>query len=206
MAKPLVFSLGGTEFSFEMTKVDRAKLYGYKEIEVRDEQGDLCEMATLVEDGHTIIGRGGTGIGYLSADGLWCEKTELKPVDLSGQPIEPVPSSFATAIELAEPTTADDYLAHSIRSLYALSTQVEGSLIERLKAGAIFKFAYSYRGGLEADIAFLLSNESGELFMAVGSATAIEYVGLQQTATVVEEDWQADDEESDDMDFSMMVG
>ncbi len=54
-----------------------------------DEHGDKCEMATLAEDGHTIIGRGGTGIGYLSADGLWCDKSELQPVDLSGVPIQP---------------------------------------------------------------------------------------------------------------------
>ena len=47
MAKPLIFSFGGSDFSFEMTKVDRAKLYGYKEIEVFDEQGEKCEMATL---------------------------------------------------------------------------------------------------------------------------------------------------------------
>lgn len=204
MAKPLIFSFGGSDFSFEMTKVDRAKLYGYKEIEVFDEQGEKCEMATLAEDGHTIIGRGGTGVGYLSADGLWCEKAQLQPVDLSGQPIEPVPSSFAAPITLVAPTTADDYLAHSIRAIYYLSTDTDGELILQLKSGAIFKFEYSYRGGLEADIAFLLCNETGDVFMAVGNATAIEFIGLQQTATVLEDEAEQEESDGDEMDFGMI--
>ena len=59
-----------------MTKVDRAKLYGYKELLVLDENGETCEMATLAEDGHTVVGKGGTGMGYLSADGQWCDKSQ----------------------------------------------------------------------------------------------------------------------------------
>ena len=37
-------------------------------------------MATLADDGRTLIERGGTGIGYLSVDGDWCDKTDLMPV------------------------------------------------------------------------------------------------------------------------------
>ena len=204
MAKPLVFIFAESEFAFEMTKVDRAKLYGYKEVETVDDHGEKCEMATLAEDGHTIIGRGGTGVGYLSADGQWCEKSQLQPVDLSGQPIEPVTSSFAAPIALAEPTNVDDYLSHSIRSIYWLSTESAGPLMERLRTGAIFKFAYSFRGGLEADVAFLLCNEAGEVYMAVGSATTFDFVGLQQVAAIVDDEASQADDEGDEMDFSMI--
>lgn len=205
MAKPLVFKLDGAEVAFDMQKVDRAKLYGYKDVEMLDEHGDKCEMATLAEDGHTIIGRGGTGIGYLSADGMWCDKSELQPVDLSGVPIEPVTSSFAAPIELGQPASADDYLQHSIRSVYAMETEaLDSGLIESLKGGAIYKFSYSYRGGLEADIAFLLCNDAGDIFMAVGSGTAIEFIGLQQVAATVAEETEEDESEGDDMDFSMI--
>lgn len=205
MAKPLVFKLDGAEVAFDMQKVDRSKLYGYKEVEMLDEHGDKCEMATLAEDGHTIIGKGGTGIGYLSADGLWCDKSELQPVDLSGVPIQPVTSSFAAPIELGEPVSADEYLQHSIRSVYAMETEALGNrLMENLKSGAIYKFSYSYRGGLEADVAFLLCNDGSEVFMAVGSGTAIEFIGLQQVAAVVAEDTEDEDADGDDMDFSMI--
>lgn len=205
MAKPLVFKLNGAEVSFDMQKVDRAKLYGYKEVEMLDEHGDKCEMATLAEDGHTIIGRGGTGLGYLSADGLWCDKSVLQPVDLSGVPIQPVSSSFAAPIELGDPVSADEYLQHSIRGVYIMETEsLSSNLMESLKSGAIYKFPYSYRGGLEADIAFLLCNDAGEVFMAVGSGTAIEFIGLQQVAAIVAEDTEEDESDSDDMDFSMI--
>ena len=205
MAKPLVFKLNDAEVAFDIQKVDRAKLYGYKEVEMLDEHGDKCEMATLAEDGHTIIGRGGTGIGYLSADGLWCDKSELQPVDLSGVPIQPVTSSFAAPIELSAPVPADEYLQHSIRSVYAMETEsLDSGLIDSLKGGAIYKFSYSYRGGLEADIAFLLCNDAGDVFMAVGSATAIEFIGLQQVAPTVAEEAEDDEADSDDMDFSMI--
>ena len=35
--KQLVFSLAGAESSFAINKVDRSKLYGYKETEILDE-------------------------------------------------------------------------------------------------------------------------------------------------------------------------
>ena len=205
MAKPLVFKLDGAEVAFDMQKVDRAKLYGYKDVEMLDEHGDKCEMATLAEDGHTIIGRGGTGLGYLSADGLWCDKSELRPVDLSGTPIEPVSSSFSAPIELGSPVTADEYLQHSIRGVYAMETEtLDSGLVASLKSGEIYKFSYSYRGGLEADIAFLLCNEANEIFMAVGSASSIEFIGLQQVAATVAEETEEDEGDGDDMDFSMI--
>ncbi len=205
MAKPLVFKIDGQEIAFDMNKVDRTKLYGYKDLEIIDEHGEKCEMATLAEDGHTIIGRGGTGIGYLTADGLWCDKSQLQAVDLSGQPIAPVPSSFLTPIELAEPTRR---AMSTLLIRFAVSMRCRVNrplvLIDKLKSGAIYKFAYSYRGGLEADTAFLLCNDAGDVFMAVGSPTVIDFIGLEQAAAVVEDESTEDEADSDDMDFSMI--
>src|SRR6478735_2701240 len=98
MAKPLVFQWGDRLFSFALEKVDRSKLYGFKEAEVLDEHGKRCVLATLAQDGRTVIGRGGTGLGNLTVDGTWIEKAQLTPVDPSGQKLQPVPSSFAAPI------------------------------------------------------------------------------------------------------------
>ena len=49
MAKPLVFHFADRDISFQMSKVDRTKLYGFKELEVLDEDGQACELATLAE-------------------------------------------------------------------------------------------------------------------------------------------------------------
>lgn len=202
MAKPLVFQFGDRELSFTLLKVDRSKLYGYKEAEVLDDHGHRCELATIANDGRTVVAMGGTGLGQISADGLWCDKSQLKPIDLDGNEIKPVPSSFSAPVKLFEVASVDQYLQHNIRSIYQLETEDDTSeLLGELKRGTIFSFPYSYRGGLEADAGFLLMNESGNIFLAVGSPTKVEFIGLQQTAVLVDEE---DDEETDLMDFDMI--
>jgi hypothetical protein len=206
MAKPLVFSFNGNELAFQMSKVDRAKLYGYKELEVLDDEGHKCELATLAGDGRTVVGRGGTGIGYISQDGSWCDRADLKPVDLEGNEITPVPSSFSAPVPLVNRVSIDEYLEHNIRSIYVMESEDDvASLVDELKGGVIFKFDYSFRGGLEADAGFLLADDSGNVFFAVGSPTSVEFVGIQEVAGVVaEDDAAADDDEGDLMDFGMI--
>lgn len=203
MAKPLVFRFGQRELSLQLNKVDRARLYGFKEVEVLDEQDRRCELATLANDGRTVIGRGGTGIGYVSADGEWRDKSQLKPVDLEGNEIRPAPSSYSAPVELSTVVSIDDYLQHNIRLVYLLESDDDlADLIEEVQQGAIYKFPYSFRGGLEADAGFLLADEDGQLFMAVGNPTNVEFIGLAQVAAMVEE--EDEEEETDLMDFGMM--
>ena len=208
MAKPLVFQLGDTDLAFAVDKVDRSKLYGYKEVEVLDETGRPCNLATLADDGRTVVGKGGTGLGYVSADGLWCEKSQLKPIDLEGNEIRPVASSFSAPIKLFETASVDDYLGHNIRLVYVLTAEDEqpedalAALADELRRGTIFAFPYSYRGGLEADAGFLLMGDDGNIFLAVGNPTRVEFIGLQQTAPLTDEDDEA--EEMDLMDFDMI--
>jgi hypothetical protein len=97
-----VFEFQGSVIAFTLTKIDRSKLYGYKEVVVLDERDRPCELATLADAGCTVVGRGGTGLGYVSADGNWCGKSQLKPVDLDGRELQPVLSSFAAPIPLSE--------------------------------------------------------------------------------------------------------
>ena len=205
MPKPIKFSHDGKQLVFQMQKVDRIKLYGFKELVVHDENEQPCELATLAEDGKTLVGKGGSGIGQLTADGKWTDKSKLKPIDLEGNEITPVPSSFAAPIELAQESTIDDYLDHNVRLIYELSidneSATEEELVGKLKEGVIFKFPYSYRGGLEADVGFLMFNAEQKVFFLVGESTLVDFVGLQQVATPVEGD---DDDGTDLMDFSMM--
>lgn len=205
MAKPIVFEFEGVEIQFEMNKVDRAKLYGSKTLEVLDESGQPCQLTTLADDGKTLIGKGGTGIGYVDADGNWRDKTELKPVDLEGNEITPVKSSFAAPISLDQEATVDEYLDHNIRLIYQLqSVQVPEKLRQRLDEGGIFQFPYSYRGGLEPDAGFLLNNLAGETFFLVGDATSLEFKGLQTTGAVVAADEDESEDTDDLMDFGMI--
>ncbi len=203
MAKPLVFQFNGNEIAFSMSKVDRSKLYGFKELDVLDEQGGKCELATLAGDGHTVVGKGGTGIGYLSVDGAWCEKTNLQPVNLEGTEIQPVRSSFSAPVTLAEQVTTEEYLSHNVRAVYVMDSEDDTeALVDQLKQGAIFRFDYSFRGGLEADAGFLLMGADDNIFFTVGNPTNLEFVGLQEAVGVAEEDETED--EADLMDFGMI--
>lgn len=203
MPKPLVFDFDDQIVSLSMSKVDRSKLYGFKELDVRDDDGKTCELATLAGDGRTVVGKGGTGIGYLSVDGEWCEKASLRPVDLEGNDIEPVKSSFSAPVKLKDRITPDEYLNHDVRAIYVMDYDEEANaLVGELKQGVIFQFEYSFRGGLEADAGFLLMGADGNVFFAVGNPTNLEFVGLQESSGVAEE--EGDDDGGDLMDFGMI--
>jgi len=205
MPRTLSFNLSGNQVDFEMHKVDRSRLYGFKELLVLDEDGEACELNTLAEDGKTLIGKGGTGIGYVDADGSWIEKSNLTAVDLEGNEITPVASSFSAPVELGDKVDAEDLLNHNIRLIYRLECEdLDAQLSKELSEGAIFKFPYSFRGGLEADAGFLMHNDSGEIFFLVGDPSSVEYVGLQQAAATATEATGDDTSTDDLMDFGMI--
>jgi len=203
LARPLLFQLGDNSIALDMNKIDRSRLYGSKELEVVDDKGGRCELATLAEDGRTLVGRGSTALGWLDVDLNWCDKSQLKPVDLDGQEVVPVLSSFSAPIRLFDTCSIDDYLQHNIRLVYAAESQDDlADLRAELDRGTIFTFSYSYRGGQEADTGFLLTNDAGEIVIAIGNPTDVNFIGL--ASTVVE---SSNDEEIDDgeiMDFDMI--
>ena len=205
MAKKIVFEFEKERVEWDLNKVDRSRLYGFKEQQVLDEEGNVCELATLSDDGKTLVGKGGTGIGYVTADGNWTDKSKLVPVNLEGDPIKPVPSSFAAPIQLTDEVTPDEYLNHNIRLIYRLTsdTSIPDALFRALADGRIFGFNYSYRGGLEPDRGFLLMNEANEIFFLVGDPTNVDFLGLQQVAAVSTDD-EKSQSEGDLMDFGMI--
>lgn len=208
MAKPLVFRLGEDEIPLNINKVDRTKLYGSKEIEAVDENDQICELATLADDGHTMIGRGGTGLLWLDADGKWCDKTELEPVNVHGELIKPVESSFGQTIQLFDTATVEQYLDHNVRLVYWVEPTSDAvnldPLANELRKGTIFTFPYSYRGGLEADVAFLLMNEENQIMLAVGNPTSISYITVQNQVVVDESAEAGEETDGDLMSFDMI--
>lgn len=203
MAKPLVFSFGGAEIPFALSKVERSDLYGFTEIETVDEQGQKCRLATLADDGRSVILSGGTALVTLSPEGNWIEKKTLVPTDHQGNRMTPVPSSYGAPVPLEKTASIEEYLSHDIRSVYQISSEADfGPLMEELKKGTIYQFPYSFRGGLEPDAGFLLLAADGTPFLAIGSPTKLQLVGFEQTAGVAVEEESSD--EDDSMDFGMM--
>jgi hypothetical protein len=204
MPRALTLKFKNQEIVVTPEKVDRSKLYGYIDIEALDAKGRKCQLATLAEDGRTIVGMGGSAFAYLSPDGEWLEKAALKAVDREGKPVVPVPSTYAAPVAIKETATMDEYLSHNIKNVYALKAEAGlDALAAELKKGTIYTFPYSFRGGLEADAAFLLAAADGTIFLCIGQPTTIHFVGLEQMAPVIEDETEAE-EDDDSVDFGMM--
>jgi hypothetical protein len=204
MAKPLVLTFGGMEVPFALSKVERSDLYGFIETETLDEQDRKCFLATLADDGRSIVPSGGTALVTLSPEGNWLEKKTLTPTDNQGNRISPCASSYAAPCPLEKTASIDEYLSHNIRAVYQVSSEADFSpLMDELQKGTIFQFPYSFRGGLEPDMAFLLLSADGTPFIAIGAATRLDFVGFDQTAAVVEEENPFDDDD-ESVDFGMM--
>ncbi|MDF1755918.1 MAG: hypothetical protein P1U89_24230 [Verrucomicrobiales bacterium] len=195
----------GAPVSCGISKVDRAKLYGYTKTEILDERGRLCQMATLASDGRTLIPAGGVALAYVSPSGAWRDKKELQAVDMSGEPIAGVTSTFKEVVHLDQECTEEDLLDHNIRMVYQLSPDDEmefpESLIAALQSGKIFTFPFSYRGGLTADTAFILEGSDQTIWMLIGKKTDVNYISYDQAKGVAEADEPEEDDE--DLDFNM---
>jgi hypothetical protein len=204
MARALEFRFEGQSFQAGIDKVDRTSLYGTVDVETRDKAGKRLEIATLAADGRTLVPTGGTALGYIDRGGRWVERKELVAVDPRGTRVNTVSSSFDSPIDLETKTSADRFLDHSIRSAYLIdaAAPVPPPLQKALDGGTIFKFDFSYRGGANADPAFLLKGADDALWMLVGDDNDIDWVTFAQVAAAVPD--EAVDAKSDDLDFDMM--
>ena len=199
MARNLNFSLNGAEYMASPVKVDRSKLYGWTELKALDDDGRECRMVSMDETGSLIIPRGALGLGILSPGGAWTDRSSLKAVNAAGGDAEPVKSSYGAPVELTETVDTTALLDHNITAVYQLDAPAE---LVRAVGDAIYGFTYSYRDSYRGDAAFILA--SGEtLFMLVGYRTEYEMLGLAQASSIDEAEGEDEEEETDELDFSM---
>ncbi len=205
MARELQFRFNDSSFGCELNKIDRTKLYGSVDIETRDSEGNRCSLATLANDGKTLIPTGGTASGYLNPDGEWIERADLVPMNLDGDELPTLPSSFDAPIELNQQADLSTFLNHSIRLSYVLECEdgFDSDLLEQLQSGAIFKFEFLYRAGVSPDPAFIIADGKRNVWMLVGTPAQIDFTGLDQAA-VPTANADADDDDEDDFDFDML--
>jgi hypothetical protein len=191
--------------AFTLEKIDRDRLYGYVDVQTLDGAGQPCERVTLAADGHTLAGKGDTALAYLSPDGLWRRRDQLRSVDSQHAPILPIKSTFSCPVPLDTEASIDDYLTHTIQLVYQLVPErvdLIGPFFAELAGGKIYRFSFSYRGGIDPAVAFVLAGADGHIFLCVGKPTALEYVGLEALAALSEEDEATEEEEL--LDFGVM--
>jgi len=202
MARSLLLSLDGEEFEVELNRVERDDLYGKIEIEAFD-GGKPAELKLLASDGRTIIDTGGTALLMVDEEGNSVSRSDLKPVDLDGKELKPVASSF-DGVNVLKKSSIDDYLSTLTRMVYHLSPVGEGadSQYDALRdTDAIYSFPFSYRGGVDADVAFVLSNSEG-VFLAVGKPADLEFLKLNQIRAL--DSMEEEEIVADDISFDLM--
>ena len=207
MPRSLTFQFRNAQFEAELIKIDRSKIYGTVEVVTNDHEGAETTLMSLARDGRTLIGYGGTGAGYINKDGYWVETGERIPVDVDGDPMELIESSFSAPIPLEKTVSDEDLLDHPIRLAYHLGAEgLPDSLAEKLTAGDIYRFDFSYRGGPVADPAFLMTDLDGDLWLLIGNTSEVAFRDFKQVAlcAAAQTDEVEDDSEDDNFDFDML--
>ena len=202
MARPLVLSLDGQEFSVSIRKIDRDMLYGSMEIEAFDEKGNPADLLVLAADGKTLLDKGGTALATLDEKGNSIERNTLKSVNLEGDELDLVESSFSKPNKLKK-AAVDDYLAQLVKSVYVIDPYEDGNvdyLLDHLSAGLIYRFPFSYRGGTEYDNAFVVGN-GADAFMIIGKQANFQFSKLNQVAKL--DSTEEQDISGDDIDFDL---
>ena len=70
MPKGVVVAHNGKVSSFQIEKVERAKLYGVRRRLAIDEEGRTCARAALTDDGEVLLRAGMMAQGWFDTDGL----------------------------------------------------------------------------------------------------------------------------------------
>lgn len=173
MPRQLRFSLDGKEYAAAPVKIDRRKLYGWTELMAVDELGAPCDLLTADESGRFIIPPGGTGMGILSPEGRWVERSELRTVDADGKPARLFRSSFDGVNALGERVAPREFLDYDVTDFYELTGDV-GPLAAAV-GDDIFRFEYAYNDSYAPSPAFVLAAD-GTLFLLVAERNAYEWL------------------------------
>lgn len=200
MARTLNFKINGCEYSAEPVKIERKKLYGWTELVVTDVHGNNCRRVSLNSDGTTIIDKGAIKLGMVDEAGSWIMREQLMAVNSNGEQIEKIRSSFETGCILDTKASVEELLAVNISSVYELSGDDSTNLATEIGKD-IYRIDFNYRSEYSADPAYILSTSSG-LFLLVGRPIEIEFIGLEQTGVI--EDEEDTEFEDGDIDFSLM--
>ncbi len=204
MARALNLSFEGNQVALSIQKLDRKKLYGFTQVEVKDDDGNKCQLATISEDGKHILPKGSVGYIYLNAKNEYVPSSSMKMVDKEGKPIEKILSSFDLENIELQTASIEDYLQMFVKAVYQLIPEGEetdlSGLLEALKKNKVLYFKFNYRTDYDNDDAFLIESQ-GHVFMVIGRISPFEFIGLEK---VVEDLVAEDDDEDDAFDFGML--
>ena len=199
MAKLILINYQGEEAQFSHKKVDRSNLYGSRKRIPFDPAGENCQRCELSDDGSTLIMSGMTSQGYFDSDINWIPNKELIGMDSSGKALDKIPATLGVSKDgvLSE---LEPLLDLAVDSIYQLDPEeVPQSIQTVLESGKTISFPFNYREDYHAESAYLVLNDEG-YFALIGNPIKPEWMELDQ---IVEETFESESEEDDDLDFEM---
>jgi hypothetical protein len=199
MAKQAEFIINGSSVMAELKKVDRKKIYGWSTLEIFDENGSKCKLASI-SDGVHVLPSGSSSLIRFNDKGETVSSSDLVGFNQEGIKVEKIPSVYDGKVELKE-STIDDYLSLAVKTVYQLNMEDDTTMLSELKDGKIFSFIFNYRADYEGDDAFIISNGQ-TAFAVIGKLADLEFVGLNDNETELVE-LEEDIQEEDELDFAM---
>lgn len=199
MPKGVVVALNGKVSSFQIEKVERAKLYGVRRRLAIDDKGRTCARAALTDDGQVLLRAGMITQGWFDTDGRQVEQTEIGAEDEDGKPLELIPSTLGIEQPLEGPIVPTEVLDLSLTAVYRIAPQqIDDALAASLAAGEFWRFPFNYRPDYCSETGYLVQNTEG-IFALVGVPATAEFLEPQAPPP------QADaDDDDGDLDFEMM--
>jgi hypothetical protein len=199
MAKEASFQIDGTSFSAALTKVDREKVYGWVEERHYDGKGNPLSWATLLLDGKTLIGTGGTALKTLGPDGEEVSKSALSAILPDGSPAELQKSVYDEPVELDASRTVDDLMRLEVKAVYQLSVSDGLDAVKAVLAKhSVLYFKFNYRADYETDDAFVIG-QGDHVFIITGILQEFEFAYPEKPAVVE----SAEEESDSSLDFNM---
>lgn len=107
MAREILLTLNKKKSSFEISKIDRKKLYGFKKRIFLDEKNKECSKANLEEETGIVFVNSDISSCYLDHKGNYIEKSNLEAINDNGKNVKKEDSTIGKEVNVNSITTED---------------------------------------------------------------------------------------------------
>ena len=199
MAREILLNLNKKKSTFEISKIDRKKLYGFKKRLFLDDKGEECSKANLEEETGIVFVNSDISSCYLDHKGNYIEKSDLEAINENGKKVKKEDSTISKEVNLNSITT-EDALNLKVNSVYHLEPkEFDKNLKSKLDKGEVFSFPFNYYADFKLEDGIILKSEK-EYFALIGRKTSCHWVG--ENSDDLPED--VEEFEDNDLDFEMM--
>lgn len=199
MAREILLTLNKKKSSFEISKIDRKKLYGFKKRIFLDEKNKECSKANLEEETGIVFVNSDISSCYLDHKGNYIEKSNLEAINDNGKNVKKEDFTIGKEVNVNSITT-EDALNLKVNSVYHLEPkEFDEDLKSKLDKGDLFSFPFNYYADFKLEDGIILKSEK-EYFALIGRKTSCHWVG--ENSDDLPED--VEEFEDNDLDFEMI--